>query len=226
MKKHIFLIIPTTLLIATIIFTIYVFIPTIKPYEVVNIDIPQQTEIVKDTPEEKTLDQLLGMEKDKTDILDATILNRKLPPKWKDKKIYFKYTYIGQYDNKTAETLDNLLEGEYKWQKQLDANGNIVMGGIILGKDSTYQLHTHNSFTKANRFFLLGDLLDRYHSEKQLVGTQIQFGDVVLEAKWEKDTKVLQNSKVPYSDLIISTCLERYGDRRLVSGWDIVNSEK
>ena len=114
------------------------------------------------------------------------------------------------------------MHNEYKWQKQLDSNGNIVMGGIVLAKDGTYQLHTHNSFTKGNRYFLLGDILDRYHTESNLVGTQIQLGSFTIECIWEKDTKVIQDSTVPYADLVISTCLERYGDRRLVSGWNIV----
>ena len=224
MKKQIFLIIPLTFLLTTILFTIYVFIPTIKPYEVVNIEIQKEEKPVE-IKEEKTLEQLLSMKKDKPVVLEASVLNRDLPKKWIDKKIYFKYTYIGEYDDNTAKKLDSLLVGEYKWQKQLDSEGNVVMGGIILAKDGTYQLHTHNSFTKANRFFLLGDLLDRYHSENNLVGTQILVGDVTLEAVWERDTEVLKNSTVPYSDLVISTCLERYGDRRLVSGWNIVKEK-
>ena len=224
MKKQIFLIIPLTFLLTTILFTIYVFIPTIKPYEVVNIEIQQEEKPIE-IKEEKTLEQLLGMKEEKPVVLEASVLNRELPKKWADKKIYFKYTYIGEYDDNTAKKLDSLLVGEYKWQKQLDSEGNVVMGGIILAKDGTYQLHTHNSFTKANRFFLLGDLLDRYHSEDNLVGTQILVGDVTFEAVWERDTEVLKNSTVPYSDLVISTCLERYGDRRLVSGWNIVKEK-
>ncbi|MFA7628263.1 MAG: hypothetical protein WCY37_02530, partial [Candidatus Dojkabacteria bacterium] len=138
------------------------------------------------------------------------------------KQIYFKYTYIGEYSPQAQELLDQLLLDEYKWQKQLDAEGNVVMGGIILSKDGTYQLHTHNTFTKAERFFLLGDLLDRYHTNGELQGTQVKFGNVLLENTWEKEIEVLEGGKVPYADLIISTCLERYGDRRLVSGWNIV----
>lgn len=226
MKKHIYLVIPTTLLIATILFTIYVFIPTVKPYEVVEIETKQIQNTEEIEEEIKTLDTLLGMKKDQITILDAQILNRELPSKWKEKKIFFKYTYIGEYDTNTQKKLDDLLHSEYKWQKQLDSNGSIVMGGIILAKDGTYQLHTHNSFTKGNRFFLLGDLLDRYHTEGNLVGTQIQLDENLFECIWEKDTKVVQNSTVPFADLIISTCLERYGDRRLVSGWNVVNREK
>lgn len=222
MKKHIYLLIPATLLVATILFTIYVFIPAVKPYEVVNIQTKQIQSTEEIVEEIQTLDTLLGMQKDQITVLDALILNRELPSKWKEKKIFFKYTYIGEYDSNTSEKLDDLLHSEYKWQKQLDSNGNIVFGGIILAKDGTYQLHTHNSFTKGDRFFLLGDLLDRYHGEGNLVGTQIQLDGNILECIWEKDTKVIQDSTVQYADLIISTCLERYGDRRLVSGWNVV----
>jgi len=222
MKKYIYFAIPIILLTTTVIFTIFVFIPTIKPYEVVNIE-TKQIQNISDTEEKpQTLDTLLGLEKDQTKVLDAKFLNRELPKKWKEKKIFFKYTYIGDYDSNTQNKLDSLLHNEYKWQKQLDSNGNIVMGGIVLAKDGTYQLHTHNSFTKGNRYFLLGDILDRYHTEGNLVGTQIQLGSFTIECIWEKDTKVIQDSTVPYADLVISTCLERYGDRRLVSGWNIV----
>jgi hypothetical protein len=222
MKKYIYFAIPIILLTTTVIFTIFVFIPTIKPYEVVNIE-TKQIQNISDTEEKpQTLDTLLGLEKDQTKVLDAKFLNRELPKKWKEKKIFFKYTYIGDYDSNTQKKLDSLLHNEYKWQKQLDSNGNIVMGGIVLAKDGTYQLHTHNSFTKGNRYFLLGDILDRYHTEGNLVGTQIQLGSFTIECIWEKDTKVIQDSTVPYADLVISTCLERYGDRRLVSGWNIV----
>lgn len=222
MKKHIYLLIPATLLVATILFTIYVFIPSVKPYEVVNIQTKQIQNTEEIVEEIQTLDTLLGMQKDQITVLHALILNRELPSKWKDKKIFFKYTYIGEYDSNTSKRLDDLLHSEYKWQKQLDGNGNIVFGGIILAKDGTYQLHTHNSFTKGDRFFLLGDLLDRYYSQENLVGTQIGIGETVLECIWEKDTKIIQDSTVQYADLIISTCLERYGDRRLVSGWNVV----
>lgn len=223
MKKYIYFAIPIILLTTTVIFTIFVFIPTVKPYEVVNIE-TKQIQNIPETEEEKpqTLNTLLGLEKDQTKVLEAKFLNRDLPKKWKEKKIFFKYTYIGEYDSNTQKKLDSLLHNEYKWQKQLDSNGNIVMGGIVLAKDGTYQLHTHNSFTKGNRYFLLGDILDRYHSEGNLVGTQIQLDSFVIECVWEKDTKVIQDSTVPYADLVISTCLERYGDRRLVSGWNIV----
>jgi hypothetical protein len=51
---------------------------------------------------------------------------------------------------------------------------------------------------------------------------QVKFGDVILQNSWEQEIEVLEGGIVPYADLIISTCLERYGDRRLVSGWNIV----
>lgn len=214
------------LLVSTALFTSFVFIPTLNPYEIVNIEV-SNTPVKNDIPlqeEEQppTLQQILQMEEGTTKIMKAEILNGELPDGWMGKEIYFKYTYIGQYSEETQKTLDNLLLDEYKWQKQLDEQGNIVMGGIILSKDDTLQLHTHNTFTKGERFFLLGDLLDRYHNNQLLVGTQIKLGDAILESIWEKDLKILQESTVPYADLVISTCLERNGDRRLISGWNIV----
>ena len=225
MNKIHYIVTMAVLLVSTALFTSFVFIPTIAPYEVVNVDISPITyddigeEYVEDIP---SLMDLWVMEEGMTKIMGVTVLNRQLPNNWLEKGLYFKYTYIGEYNEYTQEVLDDLLLDEYKWQKQLDENGNIIMGGIVLGKDGTYQLHTHNTFTKGDRFFLLGDLLDRYHSNGELVGTQIKFGDVILESIWERDMRILEGESVPYADLIISTCLERYGDRRLISGWNIV----
>jgi hypothetical protein len=226
MPKIYYIVAMTVLFVSTVLFTAFVFVPTVQPYEVVSVeieDIPQETE--QDVEEEETPPSLLelwSMEQNTTKIMEAQILNRELPSNWDGKKIYFKYTYIGEYSPQAQELLDQLLLDEYKWQKQLDAEGNVVMGGIILSKDGTYQLHTHNTFTKAERFFLLGDLLDRYHTDGGLVGMQVKFGDVILQNTWEQEIEVLEGGIVPYADLIISTCLERYGDRRLVSGWNIV----
>lgn len=227
MNKIHYIVTMAVLLVSTALFTSFVFIPTVAPYEVVTVEVPVETEEeIEDVEQEEiyipTLLDLWAMEKDITKIMDAEILNRDVPSRWVGKKIYFKYTYIGQYDESTATVLDDLLLTEYKWQKQLDENGNIVMGGIILAKDGTYQLHTHNTFTKGERFFLLGDLLDRYHSNGELIGTKIKFGDVTLENIWEKDIRIRDGGSVPTANLVISTCLERYGDRRLVSGWNIV----
>ena len=225
MNKIHYIVTMAVLLVSTALFTSFVFVPTINPFQVVNVEVSPILEPDTDeVPVEKlpTLDELWNMEKDQTKIMSSTILNRELPSKWIEKKIFFKYTYIGEYNEDTQKVLDELLLSEYKWQKQLDDDGNIIMGGIILSKDGTYQLHTHNTFTKGEKFFLLGDLLDRYNSNGNLVGTQIKFGPITLESIWIKDTKISQDSTVSYADLIISTCLEINGDRRLISGWNIV----
>lgn len=212
--------------VTTALFSAFVFIPTVAPYEVVNIDISSIPEVNEEEEYVPSLIDLWVMEEGMTKIMSAEVLNRELPSNWLGKGLYFKYTYIGEYNEYTQQVLDDLLLDEYKWQKQLDEEGNIVMGGIVLGKDGTYQLHTHNTFTKGERFLLLGDLLDRYHSNGELIGTRIRFGNAVLENVWEKDIRILEGGSVPYSDLVISTCLERYGDRRLVSGWNIVRENE
>jgi hypothetical protein len=51
----------------------------------------------------------------------------------------------------------------------------------------------------------------------------MKFGEVILENAWEADIRILEGGTVPYADLVISTCLERNGDRRLISGWNIVS---
>jgi hypothetical protein len=214
------------LLVSTALFTSFVFVPTIAPYEIVNVEVSPipEKEFVEEEPEYvPTLEDLWVMEKDLPKIMEAEVINRDLPSNWSGRKIYFKYTYIGEYTESTQTVLDDLLLDEYKWQKQLDEEGNVVMGGIVLAKDGTFQLHTHNTFTKGERFFLLGDLLDRYHNNEELIGTKIRFGTVTLESIWERDTRILQDNLVPYADLVISTCLERYGDRRLISGWNMVS---
>jgi hypothetical protein len=222
MPKIYYIVTMAVLLVSTALFTSFVFIPTINPYEVVSVEAELIPEIVQEEEEQlPTLFELLAMEENSTKIMKAEILNRQLPQNWSEKQTYFKYTYIGQYSPQAQELLDALLLDEYKWQKQLDEEGNVVMGGIILSKDGTYQLHTHNTFTKGERFFLLGDLLDRFHNE-ELKGTQIKLGNVILENIWERDIRIREGGMVPYADLIVSTCLERYGDRRLISGWNIV----
>jgi len=225
MSKIYYIVAMTVLFVSTVLFTAFVFVPTVNPYEVVDVEVSPI--IAKEVEQEQIeqipqLDELWSMEENSTKIMSAEILNRELPENWRGKKIYFKYTYIGEYSQEAQKLLDDLLLDEYKWQKQLDSEGNVVMGGIILSKDGTYQLHTHNTFTKGERFFLLGDLLDRYHSTGELESMQMKFGDVILENVWERDIRILEGGKVPYADLIISTCLEISGDRRLISGWNIV----
>lgn len=234
MTQKLLLIITAVLLVSTAVYTYFVFFPALRPYEVVNVDAYVEPEIEDDTevpiePEEtEDVDILLtewGLTDGSTSVIDAKILNRELPLNWVGRGILFKYTYLGEYDDSTQQELDEMLVTEYKWQKQLDMNGNVVMGGIIFHKDGTYQLHTHNTFTKAQWRYLLGDLLDRYYSNNELVGTQIKFGSVILQADWYKDIELKRESTVPYADLIISTCLEMWGDKRLVSGWNVVEEE-
>jgi hypothetical protein len=51
----------------------------------------------------------------------------------------------------------------------------------------------------------------------------VNIGDIVFRAIWEKDTRILEDPTTPEgADLIISTCLEIDGDRRLLTGWEIV----
>lgn len=221
MNRTHYLVLTAVLFLSTALFTIFVFIPTVNPYEVVNVQLQTPMRETIEIESLPSLKDFWSMEENTTKIIDAQILNRELPTKWQGKKIFFKYTYIGEYSENTQTILNDLLLNEYKWQKQLDENGNIVFGGIILAKDKTYQLHTHNSYSKGNRYFLLGDLLDNYNSNNELIGTQIRFGNVTLEAKWAKDVKILEENSFSFADLIISTCLERNSYRRLVSGWDI-----
>ncbi len=220
MKVKVSYILIAVLLISTAIFTLFVFIPNTKQ-EVVNTKIyaiseskPLEIEYVN------PISTLLPFEKDIPVILPFELLNRELPSKWQTKKIYLKYTYLGEYTEDMLPKLNELLETDYKWQRQLDQNRDIVLGGPIFVKDDVYQLHTHNGLSLANRHYLFGDLLQYLYTNNQLEGTQIQVGDVILESIWSKDTKILEDNSTPSgAELIVSTCLERDGDRRLVTGW-------
>jgi hypothetical protein len=170
------------------------------------------------------LSELLKPNDNETYVLPFSLLNRELPARWYNKDITIKYTYLGEYTDSTVSELNTLLNTEYSWKKQLDKDRKIVLGGPIFLMDNVYQLHTHNGLSLANRQYLFGDLLHYLHSRKELEGTRIQIGEVTLEAVWTKDTRVLQDSTTPGgSDLVISTCLERDGDRRLISGWVVAN---
>jgi len=223
MKFKLLNILIAVLLICTAIYTFSVFLPNTKE-EVVNTEIYA----VANTPiqEEKyinPLGNLLSFVEGNTSLISFNLLNRELPPRWKEKEISLKYTYLGEYSENTVEELNTLLEGDYKWQRQLDENKNIVLGGPIFIKDDIYQLHTHNGLSLANKHYLFGDLLHSLFSNGELEGTQIQLGDTVLEAIWIKDTRILEDSSTPPdAQLVISTCLERNGDRRLISGWVVV----
>ena len=228
MKKTKDLITIAILLVATALYTVFVFIPNINPDRVVDTSEVEVLEIEKDFPVENIdiLEKNWSLETEKTNLMTAEILNRELPSSWKDKKIFFKYTYLGEYDEQVQENLDEMMANEYAWEKQIDADGNVVMGGPVLKRDGIYQLHSHNAFTQADQYFLLGELTVRYSDLEELVGTEIVLGGVKLRAIWEKETKILEDDKgLPGANLIISTCLERNGDKRLLSGWEIVKEE-
>lgn len=211
------------LILATAIYTIVVFIPNSREdlvnsevYAVVDSNIPSQEEKVN------PLSALLPFEKDQTYLLTFYLLNRDVPTKWQGKDIYLKYTSLGEYTEDMVAQLNDLLKGDYKWQRQLDEDRNIILGGPLFLKDDIYQLHTHNGLSFGVRHYLFGDLLHLLYSKEELEGTKIMLGDVVLEAVWSKDTRVLEDNTTPAgADLIISTCLERDGDRRLISGWKL-----
>ena len=170
------------------------------------------------------LTELLTFTQGTTVQLPFSLLNRDLPARWYSKGINIKYTYLGEYTDNTVTELNDLLNSEYRWQKQLDADKNILLGGPIFLMDNVYQLHTHNGLSLANRHYLFGDLLHFLYNKEELKGTQIKIGGVVLESVWTKDTRILQDNTTPGgADLIISTCLERNGDRRLISGWVVIN---
>ena len=222
MKKVYYLITTTLIFVTTLLFFAFVFLPSTKPTKVVSIDIPIIEEIEEEEETPPTLEELWQMEESISKKMPFEILNRELPNNWLEKDIYFKYTYLGEYDEDVQKELDDILLGEYRWQNQFDEDENILLGGAILKKDNTFQLHTHNTFTHGTRFFLLGDLLDKYASEDVLEGMQIRFGNIVLECEWVKDIRIVEGVTLPYSELLISTCMERYGNRRLISGWKIV----
>ena len=227
MKFKILNILIAVLVICTAIYTFFVFLPNTRE-DVVNTEIYA----ISTTPpsEEEQINPLgnrLTFVDGNTSLISFKLINRELPSKWKEKEIFLKYTYLGEYSENTVEELNNLLvEGDYKWQRQLDQNRNIVLGGPIFLKDNTYQLHIHNGLSLANKHYLFGDLLHLLYSKGELDGTQIQIGDTVLQAIWFKDVRVLEDSTTPaVADLIMSTCLERNGDRRLISGWIVISPE-
>lgn len=229
MNKVYLVILTTVLIVSTAIYSKYIFFPTVYSKEVAqtpillditedNIPIPEESE------EEDLIENTWKLETGKTDVMEGRLLNRALPPKWEEKEMRFKYTYLGEYNESTQEEINSLLLDEYKWQRQLDSEGNIVLGGVMFLKDDIYQLHVHNGLSIAKRHYLFGDLLHyTYVSNEGLKNTQIQLGDLTLEVIWTKDTEVLKdNTTPPGADLIISTCFESNGDRRLISGWVVV----
>lgn len=227
MKFKILNITMAVLLLSTAIYTLFVFIPNTKE-EVVNTQVyaisesdPVEVEYVN------PLSNLLPLQENLPIVLEFEVINRELPLRWQAKKIYLKYTYLGEYTEDMVNVLNDLLVTDYKWQRQLDQNKDIVLGGPIFVHDDIYQLHTHNGLSLASKHYLFGDLLHLLYSQDQLEGTRIKVGETVLEAIWTKDAKVLEDNRTPSgAELVISTCLERNGDRRLISGWVTVLPEE
>lgn len=211
------------LVISTAIYTIFVFIPNTKE-EVVNTEIYAVADPTSFVEQENPLGKSLPFLDGNTYLFPFSVLNREIPSRWQEKEISLKYTYLGEYSEDTVNELNELLLGDYKWQRQLDQNRNIVLGGPVFVMDNTYQLHTHNGLSLGNKHYLFGDLLHLLYSNGELGGTQIKIGDTVLQAIWYKDSRVLEDNRTPGgADLIISTCLERDGDRRLISGWIVIS---
>lgn len=223
MKIRIEYILSAVLLVSTALFTIYYYLPEYR----INKDI----QVVVDTPviqeEEKEPEDILkshlGLEEGKTSTYPFSILNRDLPNIWDDKEMYLKYIYLGGYTENSVNEINDLLENEYSWKNQLDTEGNVVFNGPLLSRDGTYQLYVHNTLYHAQKYYLLGDILDMLWDNGDLVGTQIDISGLKLEAIWVEDIRVnTDNTLDNTADLIISTCLERNGDWRLVVGFNIV----
>jgi hypothetical protein len=224
MKIKIEYIVSAVLLVSTALFTIYYYLPEFR----INKDI----EVVVDTPvvsaEEKEPEDLLkehlGLEKGKTSTYSFSIIDRDLPYVWDGKDMYLKYIYIGDYTEDSVDEINELLDGEYDWRNQLDQDANVVFNGPLLSRDGTYQLYVHNSLYHAQRYYLLGDVLDMLWDNNSLVGTQVDISGLKLEAVWVEDIRVNKDNTLDNTaDLIVSTCLERNGDWRLVVGFNIVN---
>lgn len=227
-KRRILLILFVIFLTLSVGYSIYIELAT-RTNLVVNTSVDTAVQTEAQTQEvvnkEDPLAEGLSLELNKAQIVSFEFLNRDLPVKWQSKEVSFKYTYLGEYSNSTFEKLNQLLKGEYRWQNQLDENGNILLAGPLLLKDGVYQLFPHNGLYQTTKYYLFGDLLDWLNHKGTLEGTEMKMGNVTLKCTWVKDTQTLQDSSAPRATLIISTCLERDGDRRLLSGWDIVTTQ-
>lgn len=224
MKKRIFVIIMAVLLISTAIFTIYVFIPSLNDQEVVNTD---NITVLKSSNIEQTqyksIEDGLSLLTSPQSMVKVDFTNRILPENWQGKDIFLKYTYLGEYSDSVYSQLNSLLLGEYSWKKQLGINGEVILGGPMFIKDGVYQLHVHNALSLGKKYFLFGDLLDYFRNNGLLDGTKIVLGNVKIQNIWYKEMEVTKENTIPGGiDLIISTCLERNGDLRLVTGWKVV----
>jgi len=208
----------------TAIFTFTVFYPTL--FDSLFVNTQDITVLQANEPEEtqtSDLGELLDLKANTPTTLRFELSNRYLPSNWEKKNTYVKYTYLGEYSNPVYAKLNELLRTDYSWRKQLNKNGDIVLGGPMLLKDGIYQLHIHNGLSLGKKYYLFGDLLDYLNSKNLLLGTVMKFGDVRLECTTVQTMEIEKGSKISGDmDLVISTCLERNGDLRLVSGWKVI----
>lgn len=223
MNRRVLQILFVIFLTLTVGYSIYIELATRTNMVVnTNVEAVVDTKTIIENQQGDHIKDGLSLELDKTKIVSFELLNRDLPVRWQSKKIRFKYTYIGEYSEDILKKLNSLVKGEYKWQNQLDENGDILLGAPILERDGVYQLHPHNSLYLTTKYYLFGDLLHWLRNTNKLEGTEMKLGNVVLKCIWIKDMEVEKDSSTLPADLIISTCLERNGDRRLVSGWEVV----
>lgn len=208
----------------TAIFTFTVFYPTLWDSFFVNTQ--DITVLQTETPKEissSDLGKLLDLKTNTPTTVTFELSNRYLPNGWEKKKTYFKYTYLGEYSNSVYAKLNELLKTDYSWRKQLNKQGDVVLAGPMFLKDGIYQLHVHNGLSLAKKYYLFGELLDYLNSKDLLLGTVMKFGNVRLECTIVQTMEIEKGSKISGEmDLVISTCLERNGDRRLVSGWKVI----
>lgn len=223
MNKKILYAIVAVLIISTALFTIFAYVPEKRINT--NVEVLLDTPIVEEIDEENIdiIEQHLSLEREKTSTYIFSFLNRELPRNWQERKLYLQYTFVGNYNENSIDRINELLQNEYSWRTQLDKNGDVVFNGPLLRKDGRYQLHVHNTLYRGTRNYLMGDILDWLWYNDNLIGTQIDISGLVLEAKWTEDIYVLEDNYIDNTaDLIISTCLERDGQRRLVIGFDIL----
>ena len=208
----------------TAIFTFTVFYPTLLDSFFVNTqDITVLQTNTSENVQSSDLGELLTLKGSTTSTVPFEVSNRYLPSNWEKKNTYVKYTYLGKYSSSVYSTLNELLKTDYSWRKQLNKEGDIVLSGPMFLKDGIYQLHVHNGLSLGKEYFLFGDLLDYLNSKDLLLGTVMKFGDVRLECTTVQRMEIEKESKISGEmDLVISTCLERNGDLRLVSGWKVI----
>lgn len=208
----------------TAIFTFTVFYPAL--FDSLFVNTQDITVLQTETPKEihsSDLGELLDLKVNTPSTVSFELSNRYLPNGWEQKDMYFKYTYLGEYSNPVYSNLNELLKTDYNWRKQLNKEGDIVLAGPMFLKDGIYQLHVHNGLSLARKYYLFGELLDYLNNKDLLLGTVMKFGDVRLECTTVQKMEIEKGSNISgQMDLVISTCLERNGDLRLVSGWKVI----